>query len=66
MPRSARENAEQNDTKKAKNGFKQSDRSSSARHVPDSNTEDSELKKRERKWSKEGKDYFLKIRGKVG
>ena len=66
MSCSARENAEQNDTKKAKNGFKQSDRSSSAGHVPDSNTEDSEPKKHERKWSKEGKDYFLKIRGKVG
>lgn len=65
MSSSAQENAEQNDTKKAKNRFKQSDRSSSAGHVPNSNTQDSEPKKRERKWSKEGKDYFSEIRGKV-
>ena len=65
MSSSAQENAEQNDTKKAKNGFKQSDCSSSAGHVPNSNTEGSEPKKRERKWSKEGKDYFSEIRSKV-
>lgn len=41
------------------------DRSSSAGHVPKSNTEDNEPQKRERKWSEKGKEYFSEIRGKA-
>ena len=66
MSSSAQENVEeQNYTEKAKDGFEQSDRSSGDGHVPNSNTEDNEPQKRERKWSERGKDYFSEIRGKV-
>ena len=66
MSSSAQENVEeQNDTEKASDEFEQSDRSSSAGHVPNSNTEDNEPQKRKRKWSEKGKDYFSEIRGKT-
>ena len=66
MSSSAQENVEeQDDTEKANDEFEQSDRSSSAGHVPNSNTEDNEPQKRETKWSEKGKDYFSEIRGMV-
>ena len=59
---SAQENVEeQNDTENAKDEFEQSDRSSSAGHVPNSNTEDNEPQNAKENGPKRARITFRKF-----